>query len=148
VEGKMREEQSKFRKKPGPVESELKQPIQPEKKNLKLVINPVVVGTEYVIDQLEIVSKVAPALLSAEIKTKLRPISRELVLYSAILDLKKEKAKRNKDTKRKQYKEAYKQGFRSIFRMTRPTVEFFDILLKMNLFSEFISPGSLSYARN
>ena len=116
------ESESRFRKKSG------KQPKTPKIKSVTSGIHPVVIGRKYCIDQLEIVSKVDPVLLNAEIHDKMRPISRQVLWYSVTLDLKQEKEKKNKDAKRKKYKGAYKQGFRSIFRMTCPTTEFFDLL--------------------
>jgi len=81
----------------------------------------------YGIDQLEIASKEECKQLNAEI-IKLRPFKKYLVLRVDVLDLRKLKNRKNKDVERKKYKELYRDGFKSIIRMTCPTPSFFNFL--------------------
>ena len=86
---------------------------------------------QYGIDQLEVASKEEYKQLNAEI-IKLRRFSKELVLRVDVIDLRKLKNRRNKDVERKKYKELYKDGFKSIIRMTCPISDFFDFLSEYN----------------
>jgi len=124
----MRRRQSRFRAVPGYDQKDkinnpdIENPITPPPQQ---AITPVITDYDYGIDQLEIVSRVKYFDLRARYNN-LRPIRKDLVLWSDVLNL--ETLKENDHNGRKSYKEALEQGFKSLLRMTCPTAKFFDLL--------------------